>query len=192
MRHPIASPLTQAIVGCLSLTLALSVGTQAWAQGRQTGTLRGSAHDASDAVLPGVTVTVASQSMQGTRSAVTDMNGNYELPGLANGEYLATFTLDGFTTLETTVTIPLGGTVETNVSMQVGRVAETVQVTAVIPSPASPVFVPSPQAERHQNHTQRLGSALSAPSSGSGARIVPRGAQLTPTAHRFILFPRNE
>jgi len=135
MRHPIASPLTQAIVGCLSLTLALSVGTQAWAQGRQTGTLRGSAHDASDAVLPGVTVTVASQSMQGTRSAVTDMNGNYELPGLANGEYLATFTLDGFTTLETTVTIPLGGTVETNVSMQVGRVAETVQVTAVIPSP---------------------------------------------------------
>ncbi len=137
MKRLSASPLTQAIVGCLSLTLALSVGTQAWAQGRQTGTLRGSAHDSSDAVLPGVTVTVVSQAMQGTRSAVTDTNGNYELLGLANGEYLATFKLDGFTTLETTATIPLGGTVETNVSMQVGRVAETVQVTAVIPSPLS-------------------------------------------------------
>lgn len=135
MKRLSAFPLTQAIVGGLSLALALSVGTQAWAQGRQTGTLRGSAHDSSDAVLPGVTVTVASQSMQGTRAAVTDMNGNYELLGLANGEYLATFRLDGFTTLETTVTVPLGGMVETNVSMQVGRVTETVQVTAVVPSP---------------------------------------------------------
>jgi len=135
MKRLSAFPLTQAIVGGLSLALALSVGTQAWAQGRQTGTLRGSAHDSSDAVLPGVAVTVASPSMQGTRSAVTDMNGNYALIGLANGVYLATFRLDGFTTLETTVTVPLGGMVETHVSMRVGRVAETVQVTAVVPSP---------------------------------------------------------
>ena len=135
MKRLSAFPLTQAIVGGLSLALALSVGTQAWAQGRQTGTLRGSAHDSSDAVLPGVAVTVASPSMQGTRSAVTDMNGNYELLGLANGEYLATFRLDGFSTLETTVTVPLGGMIETHVSMRVGRVAETVQVAAVVPSP---------------------------------------------------------
>ena len=135
MRRLSASPLIRAHIACLSLALVLMTGTQASAQGRQTGTLRGSAHDASDAVLPGVTV--ASTSMQGTRSAVTDINGNYERLGLANGEYLATFEADGFTTVEATATIPLGGTVETNVSMQVGRVAETVQVAAVIPSPLS-------------------------------------------------------
>ncbi len=127
--------LTQACVAGLSLALVLSAATQALAQGRQTGTLRGSAHDSTDAVLPGVTITAASEAMQGTRTAVTDMNGIYEMLGLPNGEYLVTFMLQGFTTQETMATVPLGGTIEANASMQVGAVAEAVQVTAVIPSP---------------------------------------------------------
>jgi len=79
MRRLSASPLIRAYIACLSLALVLVTGTQASAQGRQTGTLRGSAHDATDAVLPGVTVTAASESLQGTRTAVTGMNGMYAI-----------------------------------------------------------------------------------------------------------------
>ena len=63
------------------------------------------------------------------------MNGIYEILGLPNGEYAVTFVLQGFTTVETEAAVPLGGIVEANVSMQVGPVAEAVQVTAVVPTP---------------------------------------------------------
>ena len=43
--------------------------------GLQTGTLQGTVKDQSDAVLPGVTVTVTSPGLQGTRETVTDGNG---------------------------------------------------------------------------------------------------------------------
>lgn len=46
--------------------------------------------------LPGVTVTARSESLQGTRTAVTDMNGIYEILGLPNGKHVVRFTLDGF------------------------------------------------------------------------------------------------
>ena len=47
------------------------------AQGLQTGTLQGTVKDQSDAVLPGVTVSVTSPGLQGTRETVTDGNGVY-------------------------------------------------------------------------------------------------------------------
>ena len=75
MRRHRAPTLPQALVAGLSLALVLSIGTDAWAQGRQTGTLRGAAKDSTGAVLPGVTVTVRSDALQGARTAVTDRNG---------------------------------------------------------------------------------------------------------------------
>ena len=167
MRRLSASPLTRAYIVCLSLALVLATGTQAWAQGRQTGTLRGSAQDSTDAVLPGVTVTAASDALQGTRTAVTDMNGIYEILGLPNGEYLVSFALQGFTTLEAEATVPLGGIVEANVSMQVGQVAEAVQVTAVVPSPLA-------STEISQNVTAEQVGALPV------GRTVFRIAELAP------------
>jgi|ETN07SMinimDraft_1059922.scaffolds.fasta_scaffold337880_2 hypothetical protein len=56
----------------LTLALVVSIGSRALAQGRQTGTLRGVAHDSTRAILPGVTVTVTSAALQGTRSTTTD------------------------------------------------------------------------------------------------------------------------
>ena len=135
MRRLCALTLKQACVASLCLALALSVGTEAWAQGRQTGTLRGAARDSTDAVLPGVTVTVTSDALQGSRSTVTDRNGSYEILGLPPGRYNCSLALQGFTTVVTAVTVPLGGTTEANVSMQVGAVSESVDVTAVVPTP---------------------------------------------------------
>ena len=113
------------------------------AQGRQTGTLRGSAHDSTAAVVPGVTVTAASESLQGTQIPVTNMNGIYEIVGLPNDEYVIRFTLQGFTTLEASAAVPLGGTIVANAAMQVGAMAEAVQVTAVIPTPLTSTEISS-------------------------------------------------
>jgi hypothetical protein len=143
MRRLIASPLIRAYIACLSLALVLVTGAQASAQGRQTGTLRGTAQDSTDAVLPGVTITATSESLQGTRTTVTDMNGIYEIVGLPNGEYVIRFLLEGFTTLEASATVPLGGTIEANATMQVGSVSEAVQVTAVVPTPLASTEISS-------------------------------------------------
>ena len=61
--------------------LMLGVSVSTWAQGTQTGTLSGAVLDQSGLVLPGVTVTVTSPSLQGVRSTVTDENGRYSMPG---------------------------------------------------------------------------------------------------------------
>ena len=135
MRCHRAPTLKQVFIAGLSLALVLSIGTQARAQGRQTGTLRGAAQDSTAAVLPGVTVTVTSDALQGSRTTVTDLNGNYEIIGLPPGQYTASFALQGFTSVDAPVTVPLGRMAEVNVSMQVGAVAEAIQVIAVVPTP---------------------------------------------------------
>ena len=130
--------LRQATVLALSamLVLALSpLNTDALAQGRRTGTVRGNVTDAQGLVMPGVTVNLSSPAMQGRRSTFTDLNGNYEALGLPPGEYDVVFELDGFADVENMATVPLGGTIAVNGSMTPGGVTETVQVVAVVPSP---------------------------------------------------------
>ena len=130
--------LRQAAVLALSavLVLALSpLNTDALAQGRRTGTVRGSVTDAQGLVMPGVAVNLSSDAMQGSRTTFTDRNGNYEALGLPPGEYDIVFELDGFADVENMANVPLGGAIEVNGSMTPGGVTETVQVVAVVPSP---------------------------------------------------------
>src|SRR5262245_59535121 len=62
----------------------------------QTATIAGVARDSSGAVLPGVTVEVASPALiEKTRSAVTDDAGQYRVVDLRPGTYTVTFTLQG-------------------------------------------------------------------------------------------------
>src|SRR5437667_12434036 len=61
-------------------------------QGRLTGTVT----DPQGAILPGVTVTARSTSLQGTRTVVTESDGKYSIAALPSGEYELTFELSGF------------------------------------------------------------------------------------------------
>ena len=126
--------MKRTLVLALSLVLALTVAADAFGQGRQTGTITGTAVDAQGLSLPGVTITVSSPSMQGTRTAVTDINGNYSLPQLPPGAYSVVFTLSGFGDVEQAATVPLGGEVGVNAVMAPGGVTETVQVVGVVPA----------------------------------------------------------
>ena len=62
-------------------SLVAAFATQALAQPAQTGTIAGEVHDASGAVLPGVTVTITSQERGFVRSAVTDETRPLRLRG---------------------------------------------------------------------------------------------------------------
>ena len=69
------------LVACALLVVA----AMAHAQGVQTGTITGIVQSSDGLSLPGVTVTASSPSLQGQRTAVTDVNGVYFIKGLPTG-----------------------------------------------------------------------------------------------------------
>src|SRR5712691_8936461 len=117
----------------LLLQLAL-VPAIALAQG-QTGTIAGVAKDATGAVLPGVTVEVASPALiEKVRSGVTDGEGAYKIVNLRPGTYTVTFTLTGFSTVKREgIELTSAFTANVNADMKVGTVSETITVSGESP-----------------------------------------------------------
>src|SRR5215510_9157721 len=69
----------------------------AYAQSSFTGTVR----DTSGAVLPGVTIEVASPVLiEKTRTVTTDESGAFRIVDLRAGTYTITFALEGFSTVK--------------------------------------------------------------------------------------------
>lgn len=95
----------------------------------------GVVRDPSRAVLPGVTVEASSPALiEGMRSTVTNVNGQYRLTDLRPGEYKLTFSLPGFTTLvREGVTLPAAFTATLNVELKVGALEETLVITGEAP-----------------------------------------------------------
>ena len=84
--------------------------------------------------LPGVTVTVSSPVLQGTRTAVTGDSGAYNIPALPPGNYKVTFELTGMTTVTRNVVLQLSQTTTANADLAVSAVAEAITVTASAPA----------------------------------------------------------
>ncbi len=96
------------------------------------GTITGRVADATGLPLPGVAVTV--QGADVTRTFTTDAEGRYRFLDLAPGDYKLSSTLSGFTTnVRERVVVAVGQTVELPVTLAIGALTETVNVTA--PSP---------------------------------------------------------
>jgi hypothetical protein len=112
-----------------------------FAQGVQTGTIRGVIKDQQNLEVPGVTITATSPALQGARTTVSDAQGQYTLNALPPGTYTLKFTLSGFGDVTRTVTLPLGITIEQNATIRPAGVAESVQVTAPLPTPIDTAIV---------------------------------------------------
>ena len=98
------------------------------------GRLDGAARDEQGLVLPGVTVTLESPGLLGSRVAVTDVDGSFRFQGLPAGSYTMTFELGGFgTVVREGVTVNTGQTFTVNQTLGVAAVAETVTVTGESP-----------------------------------------------------------
>ena len=94
-----------------------------------TGTIGGRVTDAQDRSIPGVTVTVSSPALQGVRTTVTTVNGDYVFRFLPPGDYTVVFELSGFASQTATRTVGATETVTLNVTLQPAGIAEEVTVT---------------------------------------------------------------
>jgi len=84
--------------------------------------------------LPGVTVTVTSPALQGTRTTVTGANGDYAFPALPPGSYTIRFELEGMQTITRKAELRLAETARVDSDLKVSKVAESITVTATSPS----------------------------------------------------------
>lgn len=113
--------------------LLFVVGTTT-AAAQQTGEIFGRAADRSGAVLPGVTVTVASPALIQPRVSVTSETGTYRVPELPIGAYSVTFELAGFRTMVMQdIRVTIGFRAQVNGALELSTVQETVTVTGESP-----------------------------------------------------------
>jgi Carboxypeptidase regulatory-like domain/TonB dependent receptor/TonB-dependent Receptor Plug Domain len=115
----------------LVLAAVLLVGTSAFAQ--TTSNLTGRVTMDGNP-LPGVTVTISAPQMQGTRTAVSDVNGNYNFTAIPPGQYTIRFEMESMQTVTRTSQVGLGQTGRTDVTMRLTAVAEAITVTASAPA----------------------------------------------------------
>jgi hypothetical protein len=124
------------VFGLIYLCLA-AFAAPVFAQGEQAGAIRGRLTSSDHLTLPGVTITVASPSLQGTRTTASDVNGNFVIAGLPAGDYTVTLELPGFASQERRVTVPLASAAVIDAALSVARIAETVDVKAPAVQPAA-------------------------------------------------------
>jgi outer membrane receptor for ferrienterochelin and colicin len=149
-----------AVLGALLLLIAVSAFGQTTAQ--LTGTVT-----ADGAAIPGVSVTIASPSLQGTRTAVTGDAGAYNFPALPPGDYTVTFELSGMEKVTKKVRVQLSQTARADAQLRVTGVAEAITVTAsapsVLESPSVATNMTLKEVERLPVPRNQLATALLSP-----------------------------
>jgi len=118
--------------GALVGVVLLLSATTAWAQA--TAQINGTVADSSGAVLPGVTV-VAIQTDTGIRrEVVSEADGAFALLNLPTGPYRLEASLAGFRSFaQTGIVLQVGSNPVIKVTLQLGELAETVQVVGAAP-----------------------------------------------------------
>jgi hypothetical protein len=120
--------LRQILVSLLAILCAVG----AFGQGT-TGSLVGDV-TTEGAALPGVTVTISSPALQGTRTTVTGEGGGYTFPSLPPGMYTVAFELSGMAKVTKNVSVVLASTARADADLRMSSVAEAITVTASAPA----------------------------------------------------------
>ena len=96
-----------------------------------TGTIFGTVKDSNGGVIQGATVTVTNQETGVSQKQETTQSGDYSVSQLPVGKYEVTVAYTGFKTAATSgLTISSGANIRVDLSLTVGSMAETVQVSA--------------------------------------------------------------
>src|SRR5438445_606336 len=123
--------LATLLIGILGVTTLAS--SPAWGQGF-SAEISGVVHDASGAVIPGVSVTAKHIESGLTRTVNTSVTGNYSIPSLPVGAYELTAELAGFKQqLRRGITLAVGQEAVVNLTMEVGEIKDNVTVTEDAP-----------------------------------------------------------
>lgn len=116
---------TYHVVSLMILTFGLAYGQTS------TSLIQGSVSDSSGAPVPGVKVTATLTSTDTNYSSVTNSDGNYVLPNVRPGEYSVSFESPAFKrAVRNGVVIEVNQRARLDMTLQVGEVKESVQVSA--------------------------------------------------------------
>jgi hypothetical protein len=162
--------------------LRLEPPSSAAAQQAGPGTISGVLYDQLGGLLPGAMVHLMQQPDLRVYDTITDRNGAFLFTLLPPGDYDLSTSLPGFKQVTNRVRIDAGTTLERSITLPIGTLQETVSVTG----PSGPAIVSS-------THPQRAVHTRSAPeprtffSGGVGGQIrVP-----TKIVHMAPVFPAN-
>jgi hypothetical protein len=119
--------------GLLAAVLSVASSMPAVAQG--VGAIGGAVKDDSGAVMPGVTVTLASPGViGGGQSTVSDATGAYQFTRLVPGTYSVKAELQGFrTVIQENIRVSADSTSRADLTLAVGELSETITVAGSTP-----------------------------------------------------------
>jgi hypothetical protein len=93
--------------------------------------VQGQVSDASSAAVAGAQIKMTQIETRYVRSTTAGADGSYSFPNLPVGPYTLEVAADGFKThIQSGIILQVGGSVQINVTLQIGSVAESVKVTA--------------------------------------------------------------
>jgi hypothetical protein len=117
----------------LVLSWLLAIAAITVAQNTNSGDIRGTAKDASGAVLPGATVTVTNIDTGISKVLTTNGDGLYDTASILPGNYQITFSKDGFERLVRGPVALQVGIITVDGPMKVGAISDQVTVTTEAP-----------------------------------------------------------
>jgi hypothetical protein len=121
--------LSLLITGAMALSNA-----EGWAQGETTSAIVGQVTDASNAAVPGASVTIASRETGLTRTAKTDEGGRFNFPQLKPGDYSVRVEAEGFEAQQSeSVSSGLGEKQTVNFTLKVAQSTQSVEVRGEAP-----------------------------------------------------------
>jgi hypothetical protein len=158
----VAAGLVAAVMGLVAVTPVLAQ--------TPTGTVSGHVTDPTGLGTPGVSVSLKSPALQGTRTAVTSQNGDFIFSLLPPGTYTVAFQLSGFAAVTETREVAPMQTVDLNVGLK----PSTVKAEVTVSAETSDIVTTSQSSTTLQ---QDLMSRLPT------ARTMAAAAALAPNAH---------
>jgi hypothetical protein len=112
-----------------AVLVALLLSTQCHAQ--TLGTITGQVEDTSHAVVPSASVTVTNTGTDAVRTVQTNTDGIFVFPSLVPGVYSVKVEAAGFKSeSRTNVEVQVQSTVKVDFTMEIGRVTDTIEVSA--------------------------------------------------------------
>lgn len=118
----------------LAIALSLAAGTlNAMAQNANSGEIKGTVTDVTNAVIPDASVTILNVQTGITSVTKTNGSGIYDVPSVEPGQYRITFSKTGFRDrVNSDVTVQVG-TIGINAQLQIGAATDEVVVTTDAP-----------------------------------------------------------
>jgi hypothetical protein len=180
----------------IALLVLCLVGAEPALAQTQTGTINGTVKDPNGEALPGVAVQLSGETVMGTRTDVTNAEGDFRFPSMLPGDsYRVEFILDGFAKVtHEDVIVRVGQTTTLPITMDLATVADEIVVTGETPmvdtaSPsASTSFDPNilENIPQGRNWAQTIVQAPGVVSEGgTGLLISSRGGAATTNSFSY-------